>query len=261
MGLGLPGVARRLLAYPHISRMVRTTATVTLPVVLTFAGCGGGGGDDEATPAATGEPAESAESATGAGATEAAGLPPCSEERHMVMFDFGGMMTMQEEGEIVTNWLNEQIPPDPRPGAPELTQAYRERGYEILYLTTAPPALTFDGLPVPAAAEEWLQTNGFAAGVEGTRVHGHSRQDLDAALLSITDELLRLSGEGVTMDASYTDDEDRVYPLAAGGIPAERIYMIGPDAGAAGTTAIPNDDLHAHLATAVEELPPVCTPA
>lgn len=251
---------RRPLARFHITRMIRTTATVTSTAVLTFAGCGGGGGDDD-TPAAVSEPSGTT-TAGAANADAAPGSRPCSEERHMVVFDFAGVLTVeQDEGALVTEWLSGN-PPEPQSGTPELSQAYRDRGYEILYLTAAPPDLVVDGLPVPTAVQEWLRSNGFAIDPDGTSVLGYTGTgDVAEAIVSITDELLRLASEDVQLDAGYTDDEQRVYPLASGGIPAERIYMIGPDAGAAGTTAIPDDDLQAHLATTVQELPPVCTPA
>lgn len=257
MGLGLRGIERRTLAYRHIARMVRTTATMTLPAVLALAGCGGGGGGEDETPAATAEPPETT---TAGAATDApTGPRPCREDRHMVVFDFAGMLTLQDEAAVVNDWLNGD-PPEPRPGAPELSQAYRERGYEILYLTAAPSDLMVDGLPVATAVQEWLGDNGFPTDPEGTSVLGYTGSgDVSAAILAITDELLRLASENVGLDAGYTDDEERVYPLASGGIPPERIYTIGPDAGAAGTTPLAGDDVQAHVGT-VEELPPVCTP-
>lgn len=254
MGLGVPGVERRrAYAKTNVFRTVSAT-TVLLLCLAPMAACGGGGGGDDGSPAATGERSED----TAPSSSEAAATRPCSEERHLVAFDFAGMLTVQEEGDVVGQWLNGQAP-DPRPAAPELSHAYRERGYEILYVTAAPPDLIVDGEPAPVAVQRWLEDNGFATG-EGTQVHGYTGSgDVSTAMLSITDELMRLSGNGVQPDAGYTDDPDRVYPFASGGIPAERIYTIGPDAGVAGTTPIPNDDLQAHL-TEVEALPSVCTP-
>lgn len=261
MGLGYRGTERRTSARSHITRAIRTIAGLSMPAVLTLAGCGGSDGDGGDTPTATGENTAPAADAVGTdgGQAQAPTPPlPCTQQRHMVTFDFAGTMTVQDELDVVTQWLAGDEP-DPRPGAAEISQAYRERGYELLYLTASPPDLTVEGLPVPAAVEDWLTRHGFATG-EGVRVHGYTGGgDNREAILSITEELLRLTAEDVRLDAGYTDDEDRVYPLASGGIPAERIYTLGPNAGAAGTTALANDDLVAHL-PAVQDLPAVCTP-
>jgi hypothetical protein len=172
--------------------------------------------------------------------------------------DFAGFLTTDQEQ--WTDWINDaSAEPDMRPGGPELSLAYRARGYEVLYVTTAPPNITIGGAPVPEAVEGWLQRNGFAID-GGTRVYGYTGtvDNANAPVASITDELLRLSAEGVTGYAAYTDDEDKAYAFASGGVPQERLYTISPNAGVSGTTAIPDDDLVAHLA-AVEALPPVCT--
>jgi hypothetical protein len=219
-------------------------------LVTAIAACGGGGeGSDEATPSS----ANPTEASTGTTVP-----PPCSQARHIVAMDFAGFLTSSQDD--WTDWINGIDEPEVRPGTPELTHAYRDRGYEILYVTTAPPNVTVDGAPVPEAVEGWLQDNGFATG-GGTRVYGYtgSVDDQSAPVASITDELLHLSADGVTSYAGYTDDEDKAYALASGGVPQERLYTISPNAGVSGTTAIPGDDLVAHRAV-VDALPPVCTP-
>lgn len=232
----------RLRVAPHVAGL--------LALVLLAGACGGGGGDGDS--AASGEQQRTAAEE----ATSSTALQPCGENRHIVAFDFAGMLTASQEDWV--DWINGIAEPEPRAGGPEVIQAYRDRGYEILYVTTAPPNVLINDLPVPVAVEAWLEDHGFPLG-EGTQVLGYTGNSTEpnAPILSITDELLRLGGEGVSRDAGYTENADKAYAYASGGIDPAHIYMIGEEAGVAGTTAIPGDDLLAHVAT-VEELPEVC---
>jgi hypothetical protein len=223
---------------------------LSLGVGLLAAACGGDGGDQSA-PAATGP-----QRAVTEGSTPSTVLRPCAEERHVVAFDFAGMLTAAQAD--WTNWIQGVGEPEPRPGGVEVIEAYRARGYEILYITTSPPNVLIDDLPVPVAVEGWLQRHGYPLG-EGTQVLGYTgnNPEPNAPVLSITDELLRLAGEGVHRDAGYTENADKAYAYASGGIDPARIFMLGEEAGVAGTQVIADDDLVAHAAS-LQELPPVC---
>jgi hypothetical protein len=217
---------------------------------LLVGACGGGSGDNE-LPAAAGTPQETT--------PEDAGPPPCSEARFVVAFDVAGFLNTDQDSWI--DWINDpEAEPEVRTGAPELTLSYRAKGYEVLYITTAPPNVMIGGAPVPEAVQGWLQRNGFAVD-PGTRVYGYTgtSDQPTAPVASITDELIRLAGQNVTSYAGYTENDDKAYAFASGGVPQERIYTVSPNAGVSGTTAIPNDDLVAHRAT-IDALPPVCTP-
>lgn len=206
-------------------------------------------------------------SPTSAGSTEPteadAALRPCVEDRHMVAFDILGLLTV-ENVEALGPWVSDNIGPTPRPGSVALVQAYRERGYEILYVNTIPDGV-FPGRSVSEVMTEWLQANGYPAG-EGAQVWVWDGQEGPSGQIwiAITDELLRLAGEGVSVDAAYTENVDKAYAYASGGVPEERNFTLTPvqpfQEGAptsAPTTVVPNDDLEAHAA-AVQQLPPVC---
>lgn len=231
----------------------RQVALRVLPALvagtLLVGACGGGSRGDD--PPAVGAPEEST--------PEGTGPPPCSEARFVVAFDVAGFLNTDQDSWI--DWINDpDDEPEVRTGAPELTHAYRAKGYEVLYITTVPPNVMIGGAPVPEAVQGWLQRNGFAVDA-GTRVYGYTgtSDQPTAPVASITDELIRLASENVTSYAGYTENDDKAYAFASGGVPQERIYTISPNAGVSGTTAIPNDDLVAHRAT-IEALPPVCTP-
>lgn len=249
-------------------------AGLVLGLALPVAACGTGGSEGDDTPAATGEtPADQAgnpanagdtanpgDSGTGAAPAAAGAPPPCSQERHVVVIDVAGLLTVGDETQMWANWINGVTEPEVRPGGPELSQAYRERGYQVLYSITVPPSVLIDDQPPPVAVQLWLERNGFAADEDRTQVLGYTGDSIaiNDLAASITDELLRLDSTGARVDAGYTDNDYRVNAFAAGGIPPERIFTLGPNAATAGTTVIPNDDLFAHLPT-VQALPPVCT--
>jgi hypothetical protein len=223
--------------------------------------CGGGGGDGSSGTSGPGEADDTAPAAPGEGAGGDQALAPCSEEHHLVVIDFAGTLTQGDQSDetyMWADWINGTAEPEVRPGAPEVTHAYRQRGYELLYSITVPPTITIEGMPPPLAVQGWLERNGFATG-DGTSVLGYNGDSIEIPALaaSITQELIRLADSGVRLDAAYTDNDYRVYAFTAGGIPEAQIYTLGPDAGLAGTTAIAGDDLVGHLDT-VEALPPVC---
>lgn len=235
-------------------RRTARAAVVVLSVALLGGGGSGCSGGDDGAGGGSGSPSRASTpetSATGA-------LAPCRVERHVVVIDVAGLLTLGDETQMWVDWINAVAEPEPRPGGPELSHAYRAKGYELLYSITVPPTILIEGLAPPLAVDAWLQRNGFATG-DGTRVVGYNGDSTDINVLaaSITDELMRLAAEGVHLDAAYTDNDYRVYAFTAAGIPAHQVFTLGPAAGMSGTTAVAGDDLEDHRST-VEALPPVC---
>lgn len=232
----------------------RLVAALFAPLtLLTLAACGGGGGDDP--PAAAGD-------TTAPESTEPTGTPACADVHHAIIVDFAGFLTDGTESDMWGAWIAGEADPTPRPGTVDLTHAYRERGYEIVYVTTAPANLLIEGRPVPEAAGEWILANGYAWDEDGTRVIGYNGTNGQGpdAVLSITSELVRLANDdGLSHDMGYTDNADKAHAMTAGGVPVQRLYMIGAEAGSEGTAAIPEDDIAAHITQIVQPLPPVCT--
>lgn len=223
------------------------------PLLLNVAACSG---DDSSV----------ADDLTGPPSTEPAtqtGLRPCADDRHMVVFDVIGFLTV-ENIEVLGTWnAQTSSEPTPRPGSVELVQTYREKGYEILYVTTIPPG-HFGTPTVEEVVTGWLQASGYPVD-EAARVWAWAGQRPNSPTWTgITDELVRLSGEGVSVDAGYTENSDKTWAFATSGIPEDRNFTLTPVAGigegvptSAPTTLIPNDDLVAHRAT-VAQLPPIC---
>ena len=111
--------------------------------------------------------------------------------------------------------------------------------------------------PVVDAVTVWLGLNSFPVG-DGVRVWappGDGSDDLSVALI---EELTRLGAAGVEIDAGYAGDQETVFPLVSGGVPQDRVFMVGDGDPASGTnvsaTPLPNQD----LAARVDEVGNVC---
>jgi hypothetical protein len=237
---------------------------LTGPLLLTAASCGGGGSGDDNPFAATGEEASETTTST----TE---LQPCSEDRHLVAFDIIGMLTLGDYGAI-TAWDQEGIYPEPRPGLPETAQAYRQRGFEVLYITTLPIETEVNGMPALDAMHAWLAEKGFPVDEGVTRVWAMDKDSTGGGTSwgNISNELLRLASEGLHIHAAYTENRDKAYGFATGGVDRENLFTlesmpveglrendspdfpIGPP-----TTPVVGDDFVAH-STEVASKPPIC---
>jgi hypothetical protein len=227
------------------ARVVRRTAVGLLPLALAVAGCTSGGGEAPPGGDAAAPPVEST----------APPIQSCAEARHVVVFDFFGFVSQSDED--LPQWLADPADtPDVRPGAPETVNAYRSLGYEIAYLTTVPVNMTVGEQPIDDAIRGWLAGNGFPGG-EGTSIMTWDSGD---PIIGITDQLLRFAGQGVSVDAGYTDNEDKAYAIITGGVSPTTMYTVGSAAGTQGSRAIPNDDVLAH-ALNVQRLPRICEPA
>lgn len=186
---------------------------------------------------------------------ESTATPLCAEARHLVVLDVFGTLTLADDDfELWADDPNDD--PPVRDGAADLTTAYRELGYELLYVTTATADTTVGGVPIPEALTGWLDRNGFPSG-EGTRIWTWDARG--NGMVAMVDELVRLGGAGVGTDAGYTDNPEVARALSSGGVPPDTLYTLGQAAGTAGTVTLADDDLEAQV-TAVRRLPMICQP-
>ena len=227
------------------SRVLERAAAGLLPLsLLVGAGCGNGsdtaGGETAAVVETTAPPVTT--------------LPSCGESRHLAVFDFFGFLSASDQD--LRQWLDDPTdPPDVRPGTVDAVSAYRSLGYEIAYLTTVPVNMTIGDVPIDDAIRAWLQQHGFPIG-DGTTILTWESGD---AIIGITNQLLRFAGQDVSVDAGYSDNEDKAYAIITGGVPADHMFTIGSGSGTQGSRAIPEDDVQAH-ALRVQDLPKVCEP-
>ena len=216
----------------------RGRAAAALAVVaVALAACGSGDSADDAT------------------AATPSTLPLCSEERHVVAFDFFGTISLDDDD--VLAWLGEDTAPPPaRPGVPDVAAAYRARGYEVLYITTVPSGVMVGDVPIGDAVTGWLTENGFPTG-PGTAVWVWDGNY--TPMEGIANELERLAAEGATVDAAYTDNEDKAFAFKTA-VPSEEVHTLGTGAAATGTAPVPGDDMVTHAAE-VAQRPAACRAA
>jgi hypothetical protein len=249
--------SRRVGARPVLAGLIAA------PILLTLVSCGGG--DDSGNNPFTNANEEAADT------TETTALPACSEARHLAVFDIIGLLTL-DGYEGITRWSEEGIYPEARAGTPETVQAFRERGFEILYLTTLPTASDLNGVPALDAMTAWLTEKGYPMDAGVTGVWTLDGTAGGTPMSNISNELLRLSGEGVSIDVGVTENADKAYGFAIGGVPTEGLftlesmpvegrreqdtpdYPVGPP-----TTPVAGDDFVA-FAAQIAQLPPVCQP-
>jgi len=222
------------------------TALIAILIAIA-AGCGNGSSAGDTAP----------DTGAGPDETSSTALPSCGEERRAVAFEIVGALMAADQD--FYDWLADpSATPQVRPGAPELTHAYVDKGYEIVYVTLAPSSLPIGDLVVTDALRQWLDANGFAGG-DRTRIFAPAPDDRidESAALGISDEFVRERSEGVTVDYAYGNSEDKILAFQTGGVAPEHVHSLDEGAGSSGSTAIPGDDLVAHRAT-VDALPKVC---
>jgi hypothetical protein len=215
--------------------------------------CGGGsGGDDEVAPLAT----------SVADSTGGTGLPPCRDVDRTVVVSVFGAATTGAVDEAIT-WMDDpETMPDPRPEVAALANAYRDLGYEVLYVTLLPSETLIGDQPVVDAITVWLGLNNFPVG-EGARVWAPDGNGTGDPSVALIEELARMGASGIDIDAGYAGDEETVFPLAAGGIPSDQVFMLGAPAGGLSSgsgmsaTPLPDADLAAHV-TEIQSLEPIC---
>lgn len=221
-------------------------ATLLLLLGVTAGACAGGDDEGEvAVPA----PLDT-ETTAAPGSTTA---PPCSGARHAVVLDFLGTLTSEGDFGAV---LEVELEVLARPGAADVARAYHDRGYELLYVSTAPGNVPVGDSTFAEAFTVWLGSNGFPLG-DRTRIWTWNQGE--DAIVALLEELLRVEQAGVSVDAGYTDNPDKANAMASGGVPPDGLWTLGEAAGSAGSTAVPSDDFTAHIAT-VERLGMVCRP-
>ncbi|HEY8546080.1 MAG TPA: hypothetical protein VIL36_13570 [Acidimicrobiales bacterium] len=227
------------------SRALGVAAAIALGVGV--AACGSGGDDDAA-------PLETA----GATTTEDTGLPSCRDVDRAVVFSVFGAATNGADGEVDRWVADEDAEPTPRPQAAEVVSAYREVGYEIVYLADLPSETHIGDQPVVDAVTVWLGLNDFPVG-DGVRVWAPPGDGSADAQVALIEELARMDAAGTEIDAGYAGDEDAVFPLVSGGVPRDRVYLLGDQTSgsAVSSTPLPDSQLAAHVAE-IQALDPVC---
>jgi hypothetical protein len=142
--------------------------------------------------------------------------------RDAVLFDIDGTLTINDF-EAVADYLGVKTA-TPYYFAPEMVDAYRQRGYQIIYLTARPYWVTKDG-------REWLQTQHINQWHYYSNPYGDGPIPPDTQQFK-TDYVRYLRNEvGLNIVRAYGNATTDIAAYADGGIPKGDTYIIGFNAG------------------------------
>ncbi|MGW8390245.1 lipin/Ned1/Smp2 family protein [Pseudoduganella sp. HUAS MS19] len=165
--------------------------------------------------------------------------------RDAVLFDIDGTLTINDF-EAYADYVGVKTA-TAYSYAPQVVNAYRQKGYQVLFLTARPYWVTKDGL-------EWLKIQNMG------QWHYHSNPYGDGPIPPNTQQFktdyvryLR-NTVGLNIVRAYGNATTDIAAYADGGIPKAQTYIIGPNAGASGTQAI-QGDYTAHYSFVVEPTP------
>ena len=136
---------------------------------------------------------------------------------------------------------------------PELTRAWADKGYKVVYLSARPDA-------VRTATRAWLARHGFAYGALITSADlllmpQPTTEYKTAALANLSDTL------GYDLVAAYGNATTDIAAYEMDGIPKAHTFIIGENAGMDGTVAIDGKDYESHIAGYVDAQPDATQPS
>ena len=152
-------------------------------------------------------------------------------ETETVLFDIDGTLTINDF-EAVGDYLG-MSDATAYYYAPDMVNAYRNKGYYIAYLSARPYWLMKD-------TREWLDTQGIPL----WHVHTDSNAELFEAHDAVafkTDYINYLMDSGLTIIRAYGNAETDIEAYANAGIPKSETYIIGNNAGLDGTQTVDGD--------------------
>jgi phosphatidate phosphatase PAH1 len=166
--------------------------------------------------------------------------------REAVLFDIDGTLTINDF-EAYADYVGVKTA-SAYYYAPQVVNAYREKGYQVIFLTARPYWVTKDGL-------EWLDIQKVG------RWHYHSNPYGDGPIPPDTqkfktDYVRHLRDVvGLNIVRAYGNASTDIAAYADGGIAKANTYIIGPNAGKSGTQPI-HGEYGAHFSFVVTPTPP-----
>ncbi len=153
----------------------------------------------------------------------------------VAVFDIDGTLTTRdaEEFTAVKNELLERprYVPKMYPGARRLTQFFARRGYLVVYLTGRPYLLE-------PQTRRWLNAKGMAKGVlRLTTTNAQVWPSAGAVGVFKLAEVKWLRARGLDVRFGFGNATTDIGAYLGAGLPAKRVWIIGPHAGAKGTHA------------------------
>lgn len=153
---------------------------------------------------------------------------------HLAVSDIDGTLT-SSDAQLFQQILDGSHVPVAYPGAVGLTTAHRGRGHVVVYLTGRPYYLT-------QKSRDWLAGLGFAVGpLHGTDSNGEALPTQGGVGDYKKRYLDSLRAAGYVLDLAYGNATTDIYAYLGTGLAADRVWIIGSNAGMQGTHAVNGD--------------------
>ena len=163
----------------------------------------------------------------------------------VIVTDIDGTLTLSDD-ELTTQLGDPTYVPQHYTDAPEMVQAWIAKGYRAVYLTARPH-------PLRSLTRPWLDDFNFPYGPVSTApelVFGGTAADYKADFVN------RLQNElGWDVVVAYGNAGSDIAGYEGAGIPKDRTFIIGPNAGDSDTVAITGDGWTEHIAEFIANFP------
>lgn len=163
----------------------------------------------------------------------------------VIVTDIDGTLTASDD-ELLQQINDGTYVPKTMIAAQELTTAWSDKGYVVVYLSARPHTFRSE-------TRTWLEEEGFAPGPMVTApapVVDETARAYKAAWLDRVENDFQWD-----IVAAYGNAQSDIDAYADAGIPLDRTFIIGDLAGTAGTQPIANGDYTDHVATYVDAQP------
>ena len=166
-------------------------------------------------------------------------------DTQVIVTDIDGTLTLSDD-ELTMQLADPTYVPQAYTDAQAMTQAWIDKGYRVVYLTSRPH-------PLRSLTRPWLDAFGFPFGPLSTApelVFGGTAADYKEAFVDrMQDDL------GWDVVAAYGNAGSDIDGYEAAGIPKDRTFIIGPNAGDDGTVAVTGDGWTDHIADFINGFP------
>ena len=165
--------------------------------------------------------------------------------RDAVLFDIDGTLTINDF-EAYADYVGVKTA-TAYAYAPEVVNTYRQKGYQVIFLTARPYWVTKDGrewLGIKNIGQWHYHSNPYGGGPIPPNTQQFKTDYVRYLRNTVGLNIIRAYGNATTDIAAYAD----------GGIPKANTFIIGPNAGASGTQPI-NGEYGAHHAFVVTPTP------
>ena len=160
----------------------------------------------------------------------------------VVVADIDGTLTTSD-AELLMQLSDESYVPMMMGAANTLMQTWSMKGYPVIYLTAR-------GNEYRAETAQWLGMESFPI---GATITGSNSTDAQAYKTLWLQRMVTDFGWNVV--AAYGNADTDIAAYQAVSIPNSQIFIVGPQGGDAGSTAIPNMDFTDHIANYVDAQP------